>query len=61
MKRQLTEREALDLIRATATQGVPNCINLNTIDSILARTMPATAPSDAQRSTEAPAAVSASA
>lgn len=40
MKRQLTERDALDLIRATATRGVPNCINLNTIDGILADIVP---------------------
>ena len=36
MSQQLTEREALDLIRATATRSVPNCINLQTIDRILA-------------------------
>jgi hypothetical protein len=31
-----TEREALSLIRATATRSVPNCINLPAIDRILA-------------------------
>jgi len=34
--KKLTEREALDLIRATATRSVPNCINLQAIDRILA-------------------------
>jgi hypothetical protein len=39
--KKLTEAQALQAIRAMATQGTPKCINLDAIDRILAQVEPA--------------------